>query len=485
MSRNYLASFFRSLPSASYCLKSKDHKFGMQVCRRNAMKRPRSVLPYVAGNFHFVYKNCAQLNDNKRDMDDLNDVLFSHVFFTGTGVQWNLLFCTIFWSREEYVCPICLEEVAAPRMTQCGHIFCCDCLNQFFKVCEKHHACPVCSEVIIKGECIRCVLKRPQPTRFVKMQRRGMANVVTRFGHNVAALPKPSDPEFGYTRFSFADQQFIADVFKAELESLERRKAEYVEWQVEGKTEFLEAAEQAIAKDVVKLDDTEFVLGDDGEPVVFYQAEDGSLTFLDPLTVDMLMEEFGSLDKGPDVIEADVLSTRHVCVDESNCDSFAEFTHLPLGAETLMVFLDLSKVCGETVMRNWAYRIKLMLKSEQRKQATPKQPKRVITKKDFQTFRPTREEPDPPMKWDLESFPLLSPDKPAAPVKKKASYSVEVTEEYPALSDAPARPRAHRPFYVPEQEEKPQTEEYPSLSGKPEVQVQQPKKKSPWANLKL
>ena len=193
-----------------------------------------------------------------------------------------------------------------------------------------------------------------------------------------------------------------------------------------------------------------------------------------------------SLDKGPDVIEAEVLSTRHVCVDESNCDSFAEFAHLPLGAETLMVFLDLSKVCGETVMRNYAYRIKLRLKSEQRKQATPKQRKRVITKKDFQTFRPTREESDPPMKWDLESFPLLSSEKPPSspsPVKKHASYSV--AEEYPALSDAPARPRVTRPFYVPDQEEKPQAEEYPSLSGKPQVQVQQPKKKSPWANLKI
>ena len=484
MSRNAFQTFIRALPGDSYVIKNDGHKFSVQPTRRSCLKRPRTVPPYVAGNFHFVYKNCSQLDGNQRQLDDLNDVLFSHVFFPGTGVQWNLLFCTIFWTRTEYVCPICLDEVVAPRVSPCGHIFCADCLQQFFKLSEKH-TCPVCSECLVQSELVRCIIRSPKPLRFIKLQRQGMTNVVTPFGSTASSLPRPSDPSFGFTRFSIADQQFIVDVYKNELESIERRKQEYVEWHVEGKTELIDAVAREIGRDFVKVDETEFVLGNGGEPVVFYQADDGSLTFLDPLNTSMLEREFGSLAAAPDVIEAPVLGIRNRCIEGTESLGAVEFEHLPIGAETSFVFLDLQNVCSQKVMDIFACRIRLRVKAEEQRHKKRKEKKRVITKADYQTF--TEIAPEEEVCLDLSEFPPLPSDGSAQVSRRRApAKKLTFDEEYPVLGGAaPAKRKQAPAFYVPEEEEKPQEEAYPSLSGKEEVRVQKKKKPSPWAQLKL
>ena len=45
--------------------------------------------------------------------------------------------------KEIHECTICLEEYSNPVMTPCGHLFCRECLQEYFQKCHKSE-CPNC-----------------------------------------------------------------------------------------------------------------------------------------------------------------------------------------------------------------------------------------------------------------------------------------------------------------------------------------------------
>ena len=61
------------------------------------------------------------------------------------------------------VCPICLEaaeQMVAPRITKCGHIFCWPCLLQYLNY-ERANAwkkCPLCADPVYKRDIRRASL---------------------------------------------------------------------------------------------------------------------------------------------------------------------------------------------------------------------------------------------------------------------------------------------------------------------------------------
>lgn len=69
-------------------------------------------------------------------------------------------------SPQKIVCPICLEpanQIIAPRVTKCGHIFCWPCLLQYLQF-ERQYAwkkCPLCSESIYKKDIRRVKILEP------------------------------------------------------------------------------------------------------------------------------------------------------------------------------------------------------------------------------------------------------------------------------------------------------------------------------------
>lgn len=54
------------------------------------------------------------------------------------------------------LCPICLSEPSAPRMTRCGHVFCYPCLLHYLEVGEEAKSqgrkCPVCTDVVLRKD---------------------------------------------------------------------------------------------------------------------------------------------------------------------------------------------------------------------------------------------------------------------------------------------------------------------------------------------
>jgi hypothetical protein len=447
----------------------------------------------VAGNFNFVYKNCSQLSGRGSSLSDLNDVLFSHCLFRDTGVRWDLLFCVCANVLDDYVCPICLAGPVAARITRCGHIFCADCLRLLF-ILSPNHLCPICSDALIEAELTRCFLRRfPSSAthRLLRICRDADLNVCAPVLPH--ALLPPSNPASFFTRFAIADPEFVRIVYETELTALDTQVASYRAEGEEQRLAIAHSLEDAITGDVVRQDETQFVLRDSVcAPVFFYQEANGQLIFLHELNVEMLCDQFGDLAASPDCIEANVINSFAAVVDHRH--RAPDVAHLPTGAEIRRVLLDLSAVVSADVADRFAFRIDL-----KRPRKPRRRPGKVVTEADFQSFLPRPPEPEVAMN-DNAQFPELVPG--LVPQRRPRGPPLRVKEDYPRLSDAPpprgtsagaasgwvalgAQAKARADAAAAAARPRRREEEFPTLSGRPEVSVERPKKGSPWQAVKF
>ncbi|SSD61462.1 uncharacterized protein SCODWIG_03223 [Saccharomycodes ludwigii] len=110
----------------------------------------------------FINATCKFIvNDNYTYEDQFND--------PNLPIPREKIFRVV-TTLNKQACPICLsDDIVAPRMVSCGHIFCCCCLYQFFKQdlenknkttqsnnsdvlrnkhTRKYYECPICSSII-------------------------------------------------------------------------------------------------------------------------------------------------------------------------------------------------------------------------------------------------------------------------------------------------------------------------------------------------
>ncbi len=67
---------------------------------------------------------------------------------------------TLSTAASSYMCSICLETARQPSVTQCGHLFCMNCIYRWVGVGEEstrrhRRACPVCNKSISKQQIVR------------------------------------------------------------------------------------------------------------------------------------------------------------------------------------------------------------------------------------------------------------------------------------------------------------------------------------------
>mmetsp|Transcript_9966 Transcript_9966/g.13038 ORF Transcript_9966/g.13038 Transcript_9966/m.13038 type:complete len:520 (-) Transcript_9966:796-2355(-) len=123
-----------------------------------------------------------------------------------THVDWDDV-VTILIANEEQdggkgrtCCPICLDDLTAPRMTRCGHIFCWLCLSRLFCFSSgKVATCPLCFGFIELQEAKRVVLYDGTPLPKIgqkvsfNLAHRYSSCVVTKFltSNDGQSLPPP------------------------------------------------------------------------------------------------------------------------------------------------------------------------------------------------------------------------------------------------------------------------------------------------------
>lgn len=102
---------------------------------------------YANPSFQFVLKPSADPDNYLR-----------YLLNPDHALEWNDVLETQYTppaikTADKMVCPICLEpveEMIAPRVTKCGHIFCWPCLLQYldYDRVNSWKKCPLCSEPI-------------------------------------------------------------------------------------------------------------------------------------------------------------------------------------------------------------------------------------------------------------------------------------------------------------------------------------------------
>lgn len=416
--RNSVINFIHSLDDSDIRL-TKPACTVKQMTRFSCVKRPNNCSNFIHGNLRFVYKNASQIKSEKQ-IDELNDVLFSHTIFPQTGPQWNLLFCVVGHEDDDYVCPICLFKPCAPLVTKCGHIFCADCMK---KLLEYSHVCPVCYEKLSGDEDLTKIKihyhrKEEKMYTFKKIKRKKRLTICTTMDSSQEKLPKASDINGCFTTFTIADGKFVTEFYQNQDKEIQEQMKVYNEYHELERINLLKEISEE--KREICEDDTEFSLTKDktsDKYYYFYQEENGRLIFLDELTETILLREFETLSNAPDSFSAPLLSKKIIVLDEDNHSN--AYSHLSYGAEIEEVFLDLKDIVSDKTIQSFKHSINCKIKSEKKKHQKSKTKKHVITKDDYQTFIPIYEkEVNFSSKADFPSFSSIPKMKQTRPPQK-------------------------------------------------------------------
>ncbi|MBE3050030.1 RING-HC finger protein, partial [Candidatus Bathyarchaeota archaeon] len=158
----------------------------------NSGYRAADKLRYVSANYRFVVSPESYHGHIAADAD--------------SQIDWDSVSQVIVSSQSQAMsCPICLSEPVAPRMAQCGHIFCLPCLLRYNSAesneddtgarKRKGKKCPICEDIVN--------LPDIRPARFYAGQESPLPRVgddvimrlMVRSSSSTLALPRESGAE--------------------------------------------------------------------------------------------------------------------------------------------------------------------------------------------------------------------------------------------------------------------------------------------------
>lgn len=134
-------------------------------------------------------------------------------------------------AEQKIVCPICLEalqEIVAPRVTKCGHIFCWPCLVRYLTYEQKQtwKKCPLCADPIMKKD-VRRVRITPAPTSELTFQLmvRNKYNTSVKLHDEESKilgnrLPTVNMPSYGLSRIVTCEEEYVAQRVRDDLQIL-------------------------------------------------------------------------------------------------------------------------------------------------------------------------------------------------------------------------------------------------------------------------
>lgn len=206
----------------------------------NSGYRAADKLRYVRANYRFVVSPNGYYGHLAADAD--------------AQIDWNSISQVIVSSQSQAMsCPICLSEPVAPRMAQCGHIFCLPCLLRYNSAesNEDDHTggrrrrgkkCPICEDIIN--------LPDVRPARFYAGQESPLPRVgddvimrlMVRSSSSTLALPREGGAEaldagddipwhfaanvFDYARVMKGTVNYMIEQYDEEIAALEKQEQE-------------------------------------------------------------------------------------------------------------------------------------------------------------------------------------------------------------------------------------------------------------------
>jgi len=110
----------------------------------------------------------------------------------------------------------------------------------------------------------------------------------------------------------------------------------------------------------------------------FYQSSDGQPIFLHALNVQMLVKQFGSLEKCPEIIKADILEKEPSTMTEDMRDRLRYLKHLPIASAFEVVELDIIDLVSKATLQHFKDQIEIRRRRRTKKMREEKRRERKI-----------------------------------------------------------------------------------------------------------
>jgi len=329
---------------------------------------------FVKANFQFVLSPRTTC-DSRRGQDKL---------------AWDEIESVVVRSEEAVCCPLCLDEIRAPRLTTCGHMFCCTCLYRLFMhAAQSTEYCPLCQSFIREKELRRVseillfdkISKEMGPCTFLLMSRpragivpMPVAEKTGEYSHR--KLPLIESKRARFSRLVLETQENVMRVCRKEVEDLQIQLNEAQSYHDHFGLEIVRRAYQDVQEMSRRWMNRDGVLEEDEEEaskkksvvsatmtedlgngdVFFYQITDGRLVFLDSFNMKCLYHEFGrDASLFPPVLEkCKIVNVENVVLTPDVVKRNSYMVHVPIHANVYFIEIDMTEIVSQETLDHFS-----------------------------------------------------------------------------------------------------------------------------------
>ncbi|CAM38989.1 hypothetical protein, conserved [Leishmania braziliensis MHOM/BR/75/M2904] len=207
---------------------------------------------FMLQNFQFILRSELLTITSTQGLPQGQRRLLECIQLSDSLVPWEVVHSVVMRATpEEYQCPICMEVPTAPRITECGHVYCLPCILQYMsrqKAAGAPRKCPMCHDLLTPYTLRPCVLQPVQPrrvgvqARFDLFKRHRNSCVLRRSDDPFFSSPPPSSEKgvaihlpaymepFSYqSRYVMATPQYEAEQRYADCAGISERLRELVQ----------------------------------------------------------------------------------------------------------------------------------------------------------------------------------------------------------------------------------------------------------------
>ncbi|KAK7198450.1 Zinc finger C3HC4 type (RING finger) protein [Novymonas esmeraldas] len=159
---------------------------------------------FMLQNFQFILRADLLSLNTSQGLPQGQRRLAECIQLSDVLVPWEVVHAVVMRTTpEEFQCPICMEMPTAPRITECGHVYCLPCILQYMsrqKAAGAPRTCPMCHDLLTPYALRPCVLQPVQPlkvgvvARFDLFKRHRNSCVLRRFDDTFVMSPPPPPP---------------------------------------------------------------------------------------------------------------------------------------------------------------------------------------------------------------------------------------------------------------------------------------------------
>ncbi|KAM0333200.1 hypothetical protein ACHAQA_001860 [Verticillium albo-atrum] len=332
---------------------------------------------YVHANYRFVVSPEGSYTSQAVDADE--------------HLQWGDVLQILASAESQATsCPICLSEPVAPRMAQCGHIFCLPCLIRFMSSSDEDaknnrgarwKKCPICEDSVY--------LHETRPVRFYAGQESPLPRVgddvvlrlMARTAKSTLALPREGGAEalgaaddipwhfaanvLDYARIIKGTGGYMVEQYEGEIEALQKQETEDQLLYHED-DEWTQKAIRAINTAKEKIKDLGQQVGPPSgnskelgqarvvQPDFFFYSSQPHL-YLSALDIRILKTKYGDFSAFPSTLlpRVEHISTGHV-LDDVQRKRAKYLGHLPYGCVISFLECDWTDIVPSEILDKFA-----------------------------------------------------------------------------------------------------------------------------------